>query len=249
MIRVSWEQRKFHRDETLLHCFQNLDVLETVTWNLHWDWPKGTYNGSSGSSLRCCFCRKHPVVAWRRRPRRLTRRRARPVLRGGGGGSNSVVLLVCARVVVVWRPPLSPLSSSATSTSPPHHPLPSSTPPWILVAAAPPLARRGRRQQRQLRDVLELRLEAFDTGSKIKAYPIRRLRWLSIGSADEGSWWHDLKFRSSENMFWSYHMFWTSENSIPWCVTSTILCRGCHSSGVSYLMSYPLSFLAYLSYC
>jgi hypothetical protein len=133
------------------------------------------------------------------------------------------------------------LSSSATSTSPPHHPSPSSTPPRILVAAAPPLAQRGRRQQRQLRDVLELRLEAFDTGSKIKAYPIRRL--------DEGSWWHVLKFRSSENMLWSYHMFWTSENSIPWCVTSTVLCRGCHSSGVSYLMSYPLSFLAYLSYC
>jgi hypothetical protein len=31
MIRVSWEQREFHRDETLLYCFQNLDVSETVT--------------------------------------------------------------------------------------------------------------------------------------------------------------------------------------------------------------------------
>jgi hypothetical protein len=31
MIRVSWEQREFHGDETLLHCFQNLDVLKTMT--------------------------------------------------------------------------------------------------------------------------------------------------------------------------------------------------------------------------
>jgi hypothetical protein len=45
-----------------------------------------------------------------------------------------------------------------------------------LVAAAPPLARQGRRQQRQLRDVFELRLEALDAGSKIKAYARRRLR-------------------------------------------------------------------------
>jgi hypothetical protein len=31
MIRVSWEQREFHGNETLLHCFQNLDGLKTVT--------------------------------------------------------------------------------------------------------------------------------------------------------------------------------------------------------------------------
>jgi hypothetical protein len=30
MIRVSWEYREFHEDETLLHCFQNLGVLKTV---------------------------------------------------------------------------------------------------------------------------------------------------------------------------------------------------------------------------
>ena len=50
--------------------------------------------GLLGSSLRCYFCRKHPIVAWRRRPRRLTRRREWPMLRGGGGGSSSVVRLV-----------------------------------------------------------------------------------------------------------------------------------------------------------
>jgi hypothetical protein len=29
MIRVSWEQREFHGDETLLHCFQNINALVT----------------------------------------------------------------------------------------------------------------------------------------------------------------------------------------------------------------------------
>jgi hypothetical protein len=40
MIRVLWEQKEFHGNETLLYCFQNLDVLETVTQNPYWDWPK-----------------------------------------------------------------------------------------------------------------------------------------------------------------------------------------------------------------
>jgi hypothetical protein len=29
VMKVSWEQREFHGDETLLHCFQKVDVLET----------------------------------------------------------------------------------------------------------------------------------------------------------------------------------------------------------------------------
>ena len=75
----------------------------------------------------CC------VVAWRPRPRRLTRRRERPMLRGGEGGSISVVRLVSStrrrQDLVCVR---SPLSSSVASTPSPHHPLPSSTPPWIF---------------------------------------------------------------------------------------------------------------------
>jgi hypothetical protein len=39
MIRVSWVQREFRGDETLLHSFQNLDGLKIVIWNCHWDWP------------------------------------------------------------------------------------------------------------------------------------------------------------------------------------------------------------------
>jgi hypothetical protein len=29
VMKVSWEQREFHADETLLHCFQKVVVLET----------------------------------------------------------------------------------------------------------------------------------------------------------------------------------------------------------------------------
>jgi hypothetical protein len=29
MIKVSWEEREFYRDETLLYCFKNINVLET----------------------------------------------------------------------------------------------------------------------------------------------------------------------------------------------------------------------------
>jgi hypothetical protein len=33
---VSW-------DETLLHCFQNMDALKTGPWNPYWDWPNGMW--------------------------------------------------------------------------------------------------------------------------------------------------------------------------------------------------------------
>ena len=58
------------------------------------DVGKGTYNASPPLVSSSLILQKAPVVAWRRRPRRLTRRRERPVLRGGEGGSIGVVWLV-----------------------------------------------------------------------------------------------------------------------------------------------------------
>ena len=165
-------------------------------------------------------------MAWRRRPRRLTRRRERPVLRGGEGGSIGVVWLVSS---TRWRPDLVCTCALLSPPSLPRRPLRTTHchprlhhGSWRRRRHWP--ARWGRRQQRQSRR----HLRATARPSTLRARS--RRMWLSSGSARGHS--------SRASMFW-----WKSYLLSVRCVTC--LCLGtsiyCLFSDCGYVWLQKLS--------